>query len=390
MRYQKVCIEALGYTLPDEVVRSDEIERGLQPLYKRLRLQEGRLELMTGISERRFWTAGTLPSDKSVESAEKAIAAAGIDRRRIGVLIHASVCRDHLEPATACRVHHCLQLSPHCMVYDVSNACLGIINGMVQIANMIELGQTRAGIVVGTESGRHLVEHTIEFLNASTSLTRRQLKTAVASLTIGSGSCAVLLVDRELSRTGNRLAAGTVRAHTENHQLCQSGRDEAVSGGMTPLMDTDSEQLMRQGIRTGAETFADFLAETGWTREQIDRSFCHQVGTTHRKLMLEAFGLDERIDFATVNWLGNTGSVALPMTMAIALEQGLVKRGERVGMLGIGSGINSLMLGAQWQTSLVGGASPRDAMVSSGQPHPSHNAATESGIPSVHSTTSSE
>ncbi|MFO7903026.1 MAG: 3-oxoacyl-ACP synthase III [Pirellulaceae bacterium] len=377
MRYQNVCIEALGYTLPGEVVRSDEIEHALEPLYKRLRLHEGRLELMTGISERRFWAAGTLPSDKSVESAEKAIAAAGIDRRRIGVLIHASVCRDHLEPATACRVHHCLRLSPHCMIYDVSNACLGLVNGMAQIANMIELGQTRAGIVVGTESGRHLVEHTIESLNASTSLTRRQLKTAVASLTIGSGSCAVLLVDRELSRTGNRLVAGTVRAHTENHQLCHSGRDEAVSGGMTPLMDTDSEQLMHEGIRTGAETFADFLAETGWTREQIDRSFCHQVGTTHRKLMLEAFGLDEAIDFATVNWLGNTGSVALPVTMAIALEQGLVKRGERVGMLGIGSGINCLMLGAEWQVSLVNGSSPPDAVVSTGQHGPRESGATE-------------
>lgn len=368
MRYHNVCIEALGYTLPDEVVRSDQIERELEPLYKRLRLHEGRLELMTGISERRFWEAGALPSDKSVESAERAIAAAGIDRGRIGVLIHASVCRDHLEPATACRVHHCLGLSPHCMIYDVSNACLGIMNGMVQIANMIELGQTRAGIVVGTESGRHLVEHTIEFLNASTSLTRRQLKTAVASLTIGSGSCAVLLVDRELSRTGNRLAAGTVRAHTENHQLCQSGRDEAVAGGMAPLMDTDSEQLMHQGIRTGAETFADFLAETGWSREQIDRSFCHQVGTTHRKLMLEAFGLDEAIDFATVNWLGNTGSVALPMTMAVALDEGLVKRGQQVGMLGIGSGINCLMLGVEWQRSLVGGGAGRDGSPAAGQP----------------------
>ncbi len=203
MRYQNVCIESFGYTLPEESVSSAEIEQRLQPLYERLRLPEGRLELMTGIAARRFWPRGALPSDKSVESANKAIAAVGLDRNYIGALIHGSVCRDHLEPATACRVHHLLGLSPQCMIYDVSNACLGLLNGMVQIANMIELGQIRAGIVVGTESGRHLVEHTIETLNAATSLTRRQVKTAVASLTIGSGSCAVLLVDRRLSRTGN-------------------------------------------------------------------------------------------------------------------------------------------------------------------------------------------
>jgi 3-oxoacyl-[acyl-carrier-protein] synthase-3 len=353
MRYQQVCIESLGYTLPSEIVTSSDIEQRLEPLYQRLRLPAGRLELMTGIAERRFWEPGVLPSDKSVDSANKAIEAVGIDRHYIGALVHGSVCRDHLEPATACRVHHLLGLSPQCMIYDVSNACLGLLNGMVQVANMIELGQIRAGLVVGTESGRHLVENTIASLNASTTLTRRQIKTAIASLTIGSGSCAILLVDRRLSRSDNLMAAATVRTHSQNHQLCQSGQDEAVAGGMQPLMETDSERLMHEGIRTGAETIPDFLADIGWAREQIDRTFCHQVGATHRKLMLEALGLDEQRDFATVSWLGNTGSVALPTAMAVALDQDLVQPDERVALLGIGSGINCLMIGTQWQRTFV-------------------------------------
>lgn len=353
MRYQNVCIESLGYTLPDEIVSSEEIERRLEPLYRRLRLPSGRLELMTGIRERRFWPAGTMPSDKSAESAEKAICAAGIDRSTIGALIHASVCRDHLEPATACRVHHLLGLSHRCMIYDLSNACLGLLNGMIQVANMIELGHIRAGLVVGTEVGRHLVENTIESLNADQSLTRRQIKLAIASLTIGSGSCAVLLVDRRASVTDNRMVAATVRTDTQHHTLCHSGADEAVGGGMRPLMQTDSERLMHEGLRTGAETFPDFLADCGWSRDDLDCTVCHQVGATHRKLMLEAFGLDERKDFATLEWLGNTGSVALPITMAVAMERNCIKPGDRVGMLGIGSGINCLMIAAQLQRSLV-------------------------------------
>jgi len=43
MRYRYVCIESLGYTLPEEIVTSDEIERRLEPLYRRLKLPEGRL-----------------------------------------------------------------------------------------------------------------------------------------------------------------------------------------------------------------------------------------------------------------------------------------------------------------------------------------------------------
>ncbi len=276
MRYQNVCIESFGYTLPEEIVTSEDLERRLAPLYERLRLPEGRLELITGIRERRFWQRGTMPSDKSVLSGEKALEVAGIDRNYVGALIHGSVCRDYLEPATACSVHHRLGLGAQCMIYDLSNACLGLLNGIVQVANMIELGQIRAGLVVGTESGRQLVENTIDALNESHELTRNQIKLAIASLTIGSGSCAVLLVDRRLSRTDNRLVAGTVRANTQHHQLCHSGRDESVGGDMKPLMDTDSEQLMKEGIRTGAETFQDFLLTvagppTNWITLSVTR-----------------------------------------------------------------------------------------------------------------------
>lgn len=354
VQYQNVCIESFGYTLPDEILTSDEIERRLQPLYHRLKLPEGRLELMTGIRERRFWDEGVVPSEKSVASGHRAIEAAGIDREEIGAMIHGSVCRDFLEPATACSVHHRLGLGKECLIYDVSNACLGLMNGMLQAANMIELGQIKAALVVGSEGSRQLVETTIDALNRDHSLTRNQIKMAVASLTIGSGSCAIVLTDRENSTTGNRLIAAAARANTQFHDLCHSGQDEAVASGMSPLMQTDSERLMREGIATGVETFADFLRETDWTRDNLHKTFCHQVGAAHRKMMLESLGIDMAADFATLDWLGNTGSVALPITMAIGLQQGHVGTGDNVGMLGIGSGINCLMIGATWQKSLVG------------------------------------
>ncbi|MEX0936812.1 MAG: 3-oxoacyl-ACP synthase III [Pirellulales bacterium] len=361
MHYRNVCVESVGYTLPEEVVTSSDIERRLAPLYERLRLPEGRLELMTGIRQRRFWPPGTLPSKISTASGQRAFEAAGIDRRHIGALVHGSVCRDHLEPATASAVHHHLSLPAECMVYDVSNACLGILNGMVQVANMIELGQIRAGLVVGTEGSRQLVETTIETLNRDTSLTREQIKLSVASLTIGSASAAILLCDRELSRSGNRLLCATARANTAFHRLCHSGADESVADGMRPLMLTDSEQLMREGIATGAETFATFLAESGWGVEQIHKSFCHQVGLSHRRLMLEALALDPTIDYTTVETLGNTGSAALPVTLALGMQDGHLERGDHVALLGIGSGIHSLMLAVEWQQSLVLGYPARPA-----------------------------
>jgi len=355
MRYSKVCLESFGYTLPREIVSSDDIERRLAPLYARLRLPSGRLELMTGIRERRFWPRGTLPSQVSAISGRHAIEAAEIDPREIGALIHGSVCRDHLEPATACAVHHALALRRDCLIYDVSNACLGLLNGVVQLANMIELRQIRAGLVVASEGSRELVETTIDALNADQSLTRETVKPAMASLTIGSASAAVLVVHRELSRTGNRLVAAVSRANTEAHELCHSGRDESVAGGMQPLMQTEAETLMHEGIALGREAFAQFLDQAGWSASDVSKTACHQVGSAHRKLMLEELGLDPKIDFATYPWLGNTGAAALPVTLAIGIEKEHYRSGDHVAMLGIGSGINVLMLALNLERGLVAG-----------------------------------
>ena len=79
------------------------------------------------------------------------------------------------------------------------------------------------------------------------------------------------------------------------------------------------------------------------------QSAYHQVGIAHRKLMFESLALNPAIDFATLETLGNTGSVALPITMALGVEQGHVQQDDRIAMLGIGSGINCLMLAVEWQ-----------------------------------------
>jgi len=348
--YKNVCLEAFSYTLPEEVVTSAQIEARLEPLYRRLRLPEGRLELMTGIAQRRFWPAGMLPGDQSVRTAEKAIRIAGLDKRHVGALVHGSVCRDYVEPATACAVHHRLGLPERCAIYDVSNACLGLLSGAVQVANMIELGQIRAGVVVGTESGRGLVENTIRRLNSDTSLSRNDIKPAVASLTIGSGSAAMVLVDGGLSRTGNRLLGGVARANTDFCHLCRGGTDESADAA--PLMWTDSETLLQQGVQTARLAFDEFLDTLGWQKAQIDKTFCHQVGRAHQKLLFELLGLDPAIDYTTFDRLGNTGAVALPTAAAIGIEQGRLAPGDRVALLGIGSGINVLMLGLDWRKSL--------------------------------------
>ena len=355
MQFQRVRLLSIGYTLPSEVISSSQIEEQLEPLYQRLGLPAGRLELMTGIEQRRQWPRGTMPSDWSFESGACALESAGLPADHVDLLIHGSVCRDNLEPATACRVHQLLGLSADCLVYDVSNACLGLLNGMVQAAALIESGQIRAALVVGTEDSRYLLETTIKTLNRDSSLTRQDIKLALASLTIGSASAGLLLAHEDFAPDASRLLCATAMANSQHHELCQSERDVAVGEQMQPLMQTDSEALMREGIATGQQTFERFLAQTGWSASSVDRTICHQVGAAHRAALLEALQLELDNDFATFSWLGNTGSVALPVTLALAAEQQFLETDHQLALMGIGSGINCLMLGVRWAETAVAG-----------------------------------
>jgi acyl-CoA:acyl-CoA alkyltransferase len=358
MLFKRTAIAGIGYVLPEETWSSYYIEEQLAPVYERLKLPPGRLELMSGIAERRMWTKGTSITKPSIESCRRALAAGGILSSDIGCLIHASVCRDFLEPATACGVHAGIQGNSDAIVYDVSNACLGILNAAVQIATLIEAGVIRAGLAVGTENARGLLESTIEFLNSNTSLTRHTIKPAFASLTIGSGSAAWLLVDREYYQRRGSISAAVAKAHTHHNDLCQSTVDQTGSS-MTPLMETDSELLLAKGIEAGADAYRSMTSETGYSSNDFTATVCHQVGIAHRRAMLDRLGLSPERDFATFSKLGNTGSVALPTALGIGLRKENLSEEDRKKclLMGIGSGINSIMiLGDFSDTQVIGDA----------------------------------
>ncbi|MBW1822378.1 MAG: 3-oxoacyl-ACP synthase III, partial [Deltaproteobacteria bacterium] len=328
------------------VVTSDDLEKRLEPLYEALHFQKGQLEALTGIRERRFWDPGYKMYEGAVKAGKKAIENSGIAPESIGMLIYGGVCRDNLEPATACAVSHGLGLGSETQIYDISNACLGILNGMVQIANAIELGHIRAGLVVSCESARQIVDITIDRLLTAKDM--EVFKKTVATLTGGSGAVAVLLTDISLSDKGHRLLAGVIRSAAEHYKLCRWGTDTEITSNSTQIMETDSVGVLQNGVKLGIETFNAFKDELSWPNNKPDKIICHQVGATHQNTILESIGIDKEKDFTTFKYLGNIGTVSLPITAAIASEREFLIKNDLVGFLGIGSGLNCLMLGIEW------------------------------------------
>ncbi len=347
-RYEHVCLEAFGYALPETVVQSVELERELAPIYERFGLHEGRLEMMTGIRERRFWDENTLPSDASTRAGRRALSACGVAADQIECLLHTSVSRDCLEPATASMVHDNLGLPARSVIYDISNACLGFLNGVVSLANMIELGQVKRGLIVAGESSRQLVRTTIDQLLKARTLTRRDLKAAFASLTIGSGAVAVVMTHDSVATTDHHLIGGVIRTASHHNDLCRGSADTGFEPGAAMSMRTDAETLLDGGCVLAGETWNEFKSALRWSAGDVNRTFCHQVGAAHRDRFLQAIDVDPRNDFSTFDFLGNVGSVSLPLTMALGVERDPPPPGAKLAMLGIGSGLSCVMLGVRW------------------------------------------
>jgi acyl-CoA:acyl-CoA alkyltransferase len=337
MRYSKVQLDALGYELAPNVVSSKALEARILPVYEKLRLPPGQLEALTGIRERRWWPKGYKLSEGAATAAKKALEAANVGPENVGAVIYAGVCRESSEPATACAVADLLGIGSDAAVFDISNACLGVLNGILDVANRIELGQIKAGLVVSCESAREINDSMIESMLANP--TMDHFKLSLATLTGGSGAVAAVLTDGSFGNAGHRLLGASLKAESRHFDLCRWDRD---------FMRTDAAAVLKHGVALGKKTWDGLLDNLGWNGATVDKVICHQVGGAHRSSVLSALGIPEAKDFSTYEFLGNIGTVSVPITAAIAEEREFVKKGDKVAFLGIGSGLNCLMLGWSW------------------------------------------
>jgi 3-oxoacyl-[acyl-carrier-protein] synthase-3 len=334
--FHHVALEAIAHVEPPHTLTSAEIERSLAPVAARIGLGAGMIEALTGVAERRLWAPGVMPSDVAAQAGARALERAGVEPHRVEIVVNTSVCKDFIEPSVASMVHSKLGLKPECLNFDVGNACLGFLDGLMVVANMIERGQIDYGLVVDGEGSREVVEATIARLLA-TSTGAQNLRDNFATLTLGSGAAAAVLCRAELSRSGHRFRGGARRAATQWNHLCR---------GQADAMTTDAPQLLRAGVALALETFSDAEQLLGWRADELDRVIMHQVGSVHTATMMRELNLLAAQVPLSYPRFGNMGPAAIPFTLAMISEQ--LERGDRVGLMGIGSGLNCAMMEVSW------------------------------------------
>ncbi len=338
MLFQHVAIAGLAHIDAPRQLTSAEINARLKPTLDRLGIKANVLEDIAGIRSRRLWDDGVEASDAATLAGVKALADAGIDPSRIGLLVNTSVSRDYLEPSTASIVSGNLGLSDTCQNFDVANACLAFLNGMDIASRMIERGEIDYALIVDGETANLVYEKTLARM-ASPDLTEEEFRNEMATLTLGCGAAGMVLARAELAPGAPRYRGGVSRAATQWNGLCRGNLDRMV---------TDTKTLLIEGMKLAAKTFAAAKLALGWAVEEMDEFVIHQVSKVHTQAMLDAFGIDPKKVLTIFGEHGNIGPASVPIVLSKLREMGRLKKGDRVALLGIGSGLNCSMAEVVW------------------------------------------
>jgi acyl-CoA:acyl-CoA alkyltransferase len=316
------------------VVTSDELDERLAGTYRRVGLRPGLLKSLAGVVERRWWPKDVTFSDAAAMAGAKALAEAGVDPGQVGLLIDTSVSRAHLEPSAACAVHHALGLPTTCLNFDLANACLGFLNGMQLAAVMIDAGRVDYALVVDGEGARHTHEVTLNRL-ARPEATKEDVLDQFATLTLGSGAAAMVLGRSDRHPEGHRFLGGVLRAATEHHELCI---------GDLETMTTDTKGLLDAGMAISRAMWDDAKAEFDWAH--MDRYIAHQVSQVHTAAMCRTLGIDSDRVPRSFPTRGNMGPASIPFTLATQVDS--LQTGDRVLLMGVGSGLNGCCAEVVW------------------------------------------
>jgi 3-oxoacyl-[acyl-carrier-protein] synthase III len=338
MLFQHVAIAGLAHVDAPRRLSSDEINARLKPTLDRLGIKTDVLQDVAGIHARHLWDEGMQASDAATLAAVKALADAGIDPDKVGLLVNTSVSRDYLEPSTASIVSGNLGLSDMCQNFDVANACLAFLNGMDIASRMIERGEIDYALVVDGETADLAYEKTLERL-LRVETTEEEFKNEMATLTLGSGAAAMVLARAELAPGAPRYKGGVTRAATEWNKLCRGNLDRMV---------TDTRMLLIEGLKLASKTWIAAKQALGWVAEEMDEFVIHQVSQVHTAAFVKAFGINPKKVLTIFNEHGNIGPASVPIVLSKLREMGRLKKGSRIALLGIGSGLNCSMAEVVW------------------------------------------
>ncbi len=318
-----VKIAGSGYYLPPKIVTSADLEA-------RLDIPQGWIESVTGVTERRYAAADETTAGMAANAARQALEMAEMTVNDLDVIIGASTAPQQAIPCTAAFVQRELGAPDGgSACFDVNATCLSFIFALQNAAHLIAAGVYRNALIFSSEI-------------ASRSLNPNERESSVL---FGDAAAAAVL-----TRTPDNEPAAFWDSRFITYS---SGADHTrVLGGGTlhhpnhPDTTTEMNQfhmdgpaVFKKAARLVGPFLDQFLAQTGWERNEIDQVVPHQASGHGVKLLTARFGLQPEQVFINLPRRGNCVAASIPLALAEAVENGVIQRGHRVLLIGTGAGL---------------------------------------------------
>jgi 3-oxoacyl-[acyl-carrier-protein] synthase III len=298
-------IFGVGAALPDGVVTNRDLERVLETT-------DDWIVRRTGIRERRRLAEGELLAPLATEACRRALADAGRTAGEVDQVLVSTVTPDRVTPGLAPDV--ALRLgAPQASAVDVNAACAGFVYALDHAAALVESRRAEVVLVCGAEALSRITDHD-------------ERTTAVL---FGDGAGAVVVAADDGLRVG--CGSFVLGADGASADLLYADLDERK-------LRMQGQEVYRHAVRRMVEATSEALARSGMTAAAIDLFVAHQANRRIIHAAAAELGLDPARVVVNVDRVANTSSASIPLALAQAQEDGVLRPGATVALAAFGAG----------------------------------------------------
>ncbi|MFG2016064.1 3-oxoacyl-ACP synthase III family protein [Actinomadura geliboluensis] len=332
-------LAAVAAHLPETTLTTAELEARLAERNPGLDVPRGLILKASGVRRRHVAAPEDGPSDLAAAACRKLLDGAGVAAADVDLLIYAGVSADVVEPATAHLV--AARLGAQCPVFDVRNACNGVLTAIELADALIIGGRYRRVLVCCGELPSAITPWRVggveEFYAVAAGYT---VSDVGAALLLEAGSAPGVLAHRSAAHSAAWEGA-VVR-------VLDASSDPATPAPHYGPLLVDARALLRGFESIDPALFRKPLTDLGLTWDDCAAVCVHQASLPMLWKFCDHAGIPPGKVVVTIVQHGNMVAATLPVQLAIAVETGRVRRGDLVALVGLASGVSAGIVLARW------------------------------------------
>ena len=272
----------------------------------------------TGIEARHIAADGETTATLATEAARKALAAAGIEAKEIGLIVLATATPDQTFPASATLVQTALGIDD-CIAFDVQAVCTGFLYALSIADNMLKGGMADRALVIGSETFSRILDW----------------EDRATCVLFGDGAGAVVLAAEEGSDKG--ILATKLHADGRHNELLYVDGGVSTTGTVGKLR-MKGKEVFRHAVTNLADVLGETLAAAGHDADEVDWVVPHQANKRILDATARKLGLDPAKVIVTVDQHANTSAASVPLALDVAVRDGRIRPGNLLVLEAMGGG----------------------------------------------------